>query len=410
MKAIHFLAGNSHSYNLRKLFNCRVGIVLATLSILTACGSSNMTTVSPEAPQIMAQPANQSTRVGQTATFTVTALGTAPLKYQWSRNGAAITGATNGSYTTPVAGATDNGAVFAVAVTNSIGSVNSNNASLKVGARAPQTGDLRFQQVAAASTATGLKGGGVHSDVFAGLGQFFGNQIGTPLTVGAATCGPGVGNPLNCMWFFTTFSLPSAAPGLKINYQGFNSDVFPLDSELRSLVDGHKVFTSLDLQLSNKAYAASWVESASVGGFQYFQQAVAPDQFQAVATQLGQQSRVITAVSFDMSGNVYFVNYGWLSDETTIYDAKVSTATADTLGVEATNLANAGYIITALGRNSTSDFLLVGTRVQGDNLARPVMVVTPKIGPDLDHLFQSGDAIVGLILNSDFSYTYIGEQ
>jgi len=45
MKAIHFLAGNSHSYNLRKLFNCRVGIVLATLSILTACGSSNMTTV-----------------------------------------------------------------------------------------------------------------------------------------------------------------------------------------------------------------------------------------------------------------------------------------------------------------------------------------------------------------------------
>jgi hypothetical protein len=252
--------------------------------------------------------------------------------------------------------------------------------------------------------------GGIHSDVFAGLGQFFGNAIGTPLTMGTGNCSPGTGNPLNCFWSFSTFPLPSGVSGLTTNYQSFNSSVFPVDSKLASLVDGHNIFTSLDLELSNDAYAASWIESASVDGFQYFQQIIAPDQFQAVASQLGQESRVITAVSFDASGDVYFVNYGWSSDQTTLYEVKVSTATPDTVGIEATNLANAGYIITAMGGNSTTGFLLLGTRVQGDTLARPVMVVTPKTGPDLDTLFQSGDAIVGLIINADFSYTYIGEQ
>ena len=220
----------------------------------------------------------------------------------------------------------------------------------------------------------------------------------------------GVGNPLNCIWFFSSFALPTGVSGLTTNYQGFNSSDFPLDPQLRSLGDGHSVITSLDLELSNNAYATSWIESANAGGFQYFQQTVAPDQFQAVASQLGEQSRVITAVSFDESGDVYFANYGWLSDQTTTYEVKVSAATLDTVGMESTNLANAGYIITALGGNPTTGFLLVGTRVQGDSLARPVLVVSPKSGSDLDQLMKSGDAIVGLILNADFSYTYIGEQ
>src|SRR5205823_6085305 len=168
------------------------------------------------------------------------------------------------------------------------------------------------------------------------------------------------GNPLSCIWFFSSFGLPSGVSGLTTNYQGFNSNAFPLDSELRSLDDGHSVVTSLDLELSNTAYAVSWIESANVGGFQYFQQTMAPDQFQAVASQLGEQSRVITAASFDQSGDVYFVNYGWLTDQTTRYEVKVSTASLDTIGVEATNLANAGYIITALGGNPAAGFLLVG--------------------------------------------------
>src|SRR6267378_3072912 len=52
------------------------------------------------APSITAQPVSQSVIAGQTATFSVTATGTAPLSYQWRRNGAAVSGATSASYTT----------------------------------------------------------------------------------------------------------------------------------------------------------------------------------------------------------------------------------------------------------------------------------------------------------------------
>lgn len=408
MKVRHFSSYHHHFCRSLKLRHWKCGLVLAASFTLAACGSGSMRTVPEEAPQIVGQPSSQKTRVGQSATFSVMARGTS-IRYQWSKDGVAIPGATAASYNTPIAVPADDGESFSVTVVSSLGSATSNSAVLRVGARAPQLGDLRFQQVAAPSTTPGLKGGS-HSNVVPGLGQFFGNDTGTPLTMGTANCGPGVGNPLNCIWFFTTSAVPAGVPELTTNYQGFNADVFPLDSELLSLVNGRNVFTSLDLELSNHAYAVSWVESASVGGFQYFQQTVASDQFQAVASQLGQQSRVITAVSFDASGNVYFASYGWASDVTTPYEVKVATATADTVGSAARNLANAGYIITSLGGNSTVGFLLVGTRVQGDSLARPVMVVTHNSGTDLDPLFQSGDAIVGLIINADFSNTYIGEQ
>src|SRR5207245_11148161 len=69
--------------------------------------------------------------VGQTATFSVTATGTAPLHYQWRKNGVNISGATNSSYTTPATVAADNGSLFSVVVSNSGGSVTSNNATLK---------------------------------------------------------------------------------------------------------------------------------------------------------------------------------------------------------------------------------------------------------------------------------------
>ncbi len=392
-----------------KLRDWKCGLMIAASLTLAACGSGSMHTVSEVAPQIIGQPSNQRTRVGQSATFTVMASGTS-IRYQWSKNGVAIAGATAASYNTPIAEAGDDGESFSVTIANSLGSATSNNALLKVGARAPQPSDLRFQQVAAPSTTPGLRPGGTHSNVVSGLGQFFGNDIGTPLTIGAGNCAPGVGNPLNCIWFFSTFGLPSGVAGLTTNYQGFNANVFPVDSELHSLVNGRNVFTSLDLELTNSAYAVSWIESASDGGFQYFQQTVVRDQFQTVASQLGQQSRVITAVSFDASGKVYFINYGWDSDFTTRYEVRVATATADAVSSAATGLANAGYIITAFGGDSTNGFLLVGTRVQGDSLARSVMVVTPESGTDLDPLFQSGDAIVGLIFNADFSNTYIAEQ
>lgn len=88
------------------------------------------------APTITAQPANQTVTAGQTATFTVVATGTAPLNYQWQKNGSAISGATSASYTTPATASTDNGSAFKVVVSNSTGSVTSAAASLTVNAAA----------------------------------------------------------------------------------------------------------------------------------------------------------------------------------------------------------------------------------------------------------------------------------
>src|SRR5207245_1341094 len=62
------------------------------------------------------------------------ASGTAPLSYQWRKNGTAISGATSASYTTPATTTADNGAQFTVVVSNSAGSVTSNAATLTVNA------------------------------------------------------------------------------------------------------------------------------------------------------------------------------------------------------------------------------------------------------------------------------------
>src|SRR5437870_13701918 len=72
---------------------------LATLTVSAA----------PLAPTITTRPANQTVTAGQTATFTVVASGTAPLSYQWQKNGANIAGATSSSYTTPATAIADSG-------------------------------------------------------------------------------------------------------------------------------------------------------------------------------------------------------------------------------------------------------------------------------------------------------------
>jgi len=88
----------------------------------------------PVAPTITVQPANQTVTAGQTATFSVTATGTAPLSYQWQKNSTNISGATSASYTTPVTSVADSGEQFSVTVSNAAGSTPSASATLTVNA------------------------------------------------------------------------------------------------------------------------------------------------------------------------------------------------------------------------------------------------------------------------------------
>jgi len=83
-------------------------------------------------PVIGVQPQNQTVTVGQTATFTVGAVGTAPLSYQWYWNNNAIGGATNSSYTTAPITTIANGSQLYVIVTNTLGTAISSNATLTV--------------------------------------------------------------------------------------------------------------------------------------------------------------------------------------------------------------------------------------------------------------------------------------
>jgi len=94
----------------------------ATLTVVTA----------PVAPVMSGQPQNATVSPGNTGYFNISAKGTAPLSYQWSKNGTAIAGATDPSYTTPAVTSADNNAQFTVTVTNSAGSATSGPATLFV--------------------------------------------------------------------------------------------------------------------------------------------------------------------------------------------------------------------------------------------------------------------------------------
>ena len=109
---------------------------------------------SATAPVITSQPTGRTVAVGQTASFSVAASGTAPLSYQWQKNGVAINGATSSSYTTPATTSADNGALFTVVVSNSTGKVTSSSAKLTVNGAPLITSQPASKTITAGQTAT----------------------------------------------------------------------------------------------------------------------------------------------------------------------------------------------------------------------------------------------------------------
>ncbi|MGI4756442.1 MAG: hypothetical protein ACRYGF_06280, partial [Janthinobacterium lividum] len=95
-------------------------------------------------PIITSQPIGVTVMAGQAANFTVATTGTSPMSYQWFRNGSMLSGATSNSYTTPITSTTDSGALFAVTVSNAIGSVKSESAAIIV---TPLPPSLTFNSV-----------------------------------------------------------------------------------------------------------------------------------------------------------------------------------------------------------------------------------------------------------------------
>ena len=90
-------------------------------------------TVTPVAPTIAAVPANTRVTAGAPATL-VPAIsgGTAPITYQWRRDGKVIAGATSASYTIGTADFRDNAAVFVLDITNPAGTFSTQATMLTV--------------------------------------------------------------------------------------------------------------------------------------------------------------------------------------------------------------------------------------------------------------------------------------
>src|SRR5207244_1473122 len=112
------------------------GACTAAVTATAGSGASASATLTvnpaPVAPTITSQPASQTVTAGQTATFSVTATGTAPLSYQWQRGGVPISGATLASYTTPPTTSADDGGPSTVVVSNTAGDANGLVATLTV--------------------------------------------------------------------------------------------------------------------------------------------------------------------------------------------------------------------------------------------------------------------------------------
>ena len=110
------------------------GVVTSAVATLTVIVPSG-------APVIASQPQNTSVYEGNPATFNVSAVGAAPLSFQWRFNGALISGATNNSFTLSETHG-ENVGFYSVAISNASGAVTSSNALLTL-QDSPYVNDVR---------------------------------------------------------------------------------------------------------------------------------------------------------------------------------------------------------------------------------------------------------------------------
>ena len=111
--------------------------------LCTGLGTPNVANLafalSRAAPSITNQPKSGTVATGSSFSLNFTAVGTAPFTYQWYRNGIAITGATNSTYSVASATSAD-AAAYTVTVANSIGIVTSASATVTIFTPPPSSG------------------------------------------------------------------------------------------------------------------------------------------------------------------------------------------------------------------------------------------------------------------------------
>lgn len=395
-------------------------LLLACVVVCCGCGGGGATSISapPEnAPVITKQPANESVPMGLGAEFAV-GVSDDHLAYQWMRNGAPISGATASSYNLPAVATSDSATKFSVQVSNDAGAVTSQAATLTVTARAPKPGDLRFQQVDAASTVNGYvvgsgstwflscppPGGGY------GAGMTFAQEAGMPFRLTNDAC----------MWPMNEYESVPAIASISTAYMivpasGLQDSLSQSVISVPAATDSGSVVIALGrTAVASDTIAVAYENEQGVASFTPEQATVDAGSLQAAATEEGLHGRVITALYAD-GANISYFSYGWQGDPNTTYEAKVVTGTLDQASDMVAALAAEGYIVTATYCTEATDgsgVWMVGTRVQGDSMPRPVLSVAE---PAVQQLADGGYAVVAVAMKWDAQddlvvNQYIGER
>lgn len=106
-------------------------VLMGGLACSSGGGNNGDNSTTLTAPAITSQPQSVARNEGQSASFTVSATGSAPLAYQWKKDGTAIPNALSSTYAINAVQAVDAGS-YTVTVSNSAGSATSNAAVLTV--------------------------------------------------------------------------------------------------------------------------------------------------------------------------------------------------------------------------------------------------------------------------------------
>ena len=142
------------SYTLAKTSSAHAG----DYSVVIKNSSGSVTSANAKlsfgtAPRITSQPSALTVTAGKSATFKVSAAGTATLAYQWRLDGKNISGATQSSYAIPKTYASHAG-TYSVVVRNTLGSVTSSGAKLTLNHPAAITRQPASATIAVGKSAT----------------------------------------------------------------------------------------------------------------------------------------------------------------------------------------------------------------------------------------------------------------
>lgn len=130
--------------------------VLVTNSAGSATSSAATLTVN-QTPTITTQPADQSVALGSNVTIAVTASGSGPLTYQWSKDGRPIAGANY--FILALSNVTNNDAgSYSVAITNGVGNTTSRAATLVVSAAVSKIVNVSVRTAAGTASETLIVG------------------------------------------------------------------------------------------------------------------------------------------------------------------------------------------------------------------------------------------------------------